>query len=59
MTDEDARANLSNDSERRKEDDKLRWAALHLRAQIMKMAKTKTPSPATDSGPVQGQTAPK
>ena len=29
------------------EDSKLRWAALHLRSQIMQLPKTKTPNPAT------------
>lgn len=47
ITEEDARANLHDDAERHKEDDKIKWAALHLRSLIMQIPKTKTPNPAT------------
>lgn len=47
VTENDAMARLHEDSHRYEQDNKLRWAALHLRSQIMRLPKTKTPSPAT------------
>ena len=47
ISEDDARNRLHKDAERYEEDNKLRWAALHLRSQIMKLPKTKTPNPAT------------
>ena len=46
-TEEDAMARLHDDAEKQKENEKLRWAALHLRSQIMKLPKTRMPDPAT------------
>lgn len=47
LTEEDARAKLSDDEDQYKEDEKIRWAALHLRSQILQLPKSKTPNPAT------------
>ena len=47
ISEDDARNRLHKDAERYEEDNKLRWAALHLRSQIMKLQKTETPNPAT------------
>ncbi len=47
ISEKDARSLLSEDAERIEEDNKIRWAALHLRSTILKLPKTKTPSPTT------------
>ena len=47
LPEEDAKARLHEDSKRYEQDNKLRWAALHLRSLIMQLPKTKTPNPAT------------
>jgi len=47
ISQEDAKARLHEDSRQYEEDNKLRWAALHLRSMIMQLPKTKTPNPAT------------
>lgn len=47
LSEEEARARLDEDSIRYKEDRKLRWAALHLRSEILKVPKTNTPKPVT------------
>lgn len=47
MSEEDAQNSLNEVGQRYEEDNKLRWASLHLRSQIMQLPKTKTPNPAT------------
>lgn len=47
LTDEQAIAKLHDDAKEYEENEKIRYAALHLRSQIMKMPKSKTPDPAT------------
>lgn len=47
LTDEQAIATLHVDAKEYKENEKIRYAALHLRSQIMKLPKSKTPDPAT------------
>ncbi|CAB4021739.1 Hypothetical predicted protein, partial [Paramuricea clavata] len=47
IPEEEAHIRLHEDSKRYEENSKLRWAALHLRSQIMKLPKTRTPNPAT------------
>ena len=47
ISEDDAWNLLHEDAERYEEENKLRWAALHLRSQIMQLPKTKTPNPAT------------
>ncbi len=44
---EDAKAKLHADAEKFKEDMKIKWAALRLRSEIMKLPKSKTPTPTT------------
>ena len=46
VTEDDAKLTLFNDSELQQQDDRLRWAALHLRSVIMQLPKSKTPNPA-------------
>lgn len=45
LTEEEARATLN--ARKQEEDDKLKWAALHLRSLITAMPKSKTPNPTT------------
>lgn len=40
-------ARFHEDADKYEQDNKLRWAALYLRSQIMQLPKTKTPNPAT------------
>jgi len=47
VREDDAMARLHNESKEHEQNDKLRWAALHLRSQIMTLPKTRTPNPAT------------
>ncbi|KAK4318063.1 hypothetical protein Pmani_010910 [Petrolisthes manimaculis] len=47
FTDEQALAKLHDDFKEYEENAKIRYAALHLRSQIMKMPKTNTPDPTT------------
>ncbi|KAK3892871.1 hypothetical protein Pcinc_003272 [Petrolisthes cinctipes] len=47
LTDEQAITKLHDDFKEYEENEKIRYAALHLRSQIMKMPKTKTPDPTT------------
>ena len=47
LLEDDAKARLHEDAQRYEEDNKLRWAALHLRSLIMQLPKTKTPNPVT------------
>ncbi|XP_030837116.1 uncharacterized protein LOC105437992 [Strongylocentrotus purpuratus] len=47
LLEEEARARLEEDSIRYEEDSKVRWAALHLRSEILKVPKTNTPNPVT------------
>lgn len=46
LTEDQAKAHLYDNSRQRQEDEKLKWAALHLRTEIMKLPKSKTPCPA-------------
>ncbi|KAK3890332.1 hypothetical protein Pcinc_005712 [Petrolisthes cinctipes] len=47
VPEDEAFARLHCDAEEHLHNDKLRWAALHLRSQIMKLPKSRTPNPAT------------
>ena len=47
IPEEEAHSRLHEDSKRYEENIKLRWAALHLRSQIIKLPKTRTPNLAT------------
>ncbi|XP_048857264.1 uncharacterized protein LOC125724829 [Brienomyrus brachyistius] len=47
LTDEEARSQIFHDAQEHEENEKLRWAALHLRSLIMQLPKSKTPVPAT------------
>ena len=47
LTEEDAQAKIHDDADRRKEEEKTNWVALHLRSQILQLPKWKTPNPAT------------
>ena len=47
ISEDEAKGRLNENSVTYEEENKLRWAALHLRSQILKLPKTKTPNPAT------------
>ncbi len=47
ISETDAKANLLKDAEYQQQDDKLIWAARHLRSQIMMLPKSRTPNPVT------------
>ncbi|KAK3883784.1 hypothetical protein Pcinc_011909 [Petrolisthes cinctipes] len=47
LTDEQAIAKLHDDFKEYEENEKIRYSVFHLRSQIMKMPKTKTPDPTT------------
>lgn len=47
LTEEQARVHLYDNTKEHEENEKLIWAALHLRSQIMQLPKSKVPDPAT------------
>ena len=47
LTDEEAKSQIFGDGKEQQENEKLKWAALHLRFLIMQLPKSKTPDPAT------------
>ena len=47
LSQEQGKAQLYDDGREYEENEKLTWAALHLRSQIMQLPKSKTPNPAT------------
>ncbi|KAK6167073.1 hypothetical protein SNE40_021179 [Patella caerulea] len=51
LTEVEARAQLCGETDAYEENEKLRWAALHLRSLIMKLPKSKIPDPATVQNP--------